>query len=131
MLVGMVERIAFTLRNNQQLASTIAVKIRYTNFDTHTRQAHITYTANDDILIKNVHELFEKVYDRRMLLRLIGIRAGNLVRGGHQIDLFSDTAKMIDLYTAIDRMKNRYGSSAVRRAIGYDIKERKVVTPGG
>lgn len=121
-LIGMVEKLAFQLRSEQWLTSTITVKIRYANFDTETKQCKIAYTSADHILTKNVMELFDKVYQRRMRLRLIGIRFSGLVRGTYQIDLFEDTQEMLSLYDAMDRMKKRYGFDAVMRCAGAHIK---------
>ena len=121
-LIGMVEKLAFQLRSEQWLTSTITVKIRYANFDTETKQCKIAYTSADHILTKNVMELFEKVYQRRMRLRLIGIRFSGLVRGTYQIDLFEDTEEMLSLYAAMDKMKSRYGFDAVMRCAGASFK---------
>jgi len=121
-LIGMVEKLAFQLRSEQWLTSTITVKIRYANFDTETKQCKIAYTSADHILTKNVMELFEKVYQRRMRLRLIGIRFSGLVRGTYQIDLFEDTEEMLSLYEAMDKMKSRYGFDAVMRCAGAIFK---------
>ncbi|MEZ0129228.1 DNA polymerase IV [Flavobacterium sp. LBUM151] len=122
LLVGMVEKLAFQLRSEEWLTSTITVKIRYANFDTETKQCKIAYTSADHILTKNVMELFDKVYQRRMRLRLIGIRFSGLVRGTYQIDLFEDTQEMLSLYAAIDKMKSRYGFDAVMRCAGAHFK---------
>ena len=121
-LIGMVEKLAFQLRSEQWLTSTITVKIRYANFDTETKQCKIAYTSADHILTKNVMELFEKLYQRRMRLRLIGIRFSGLVRGTYQIDLFEDTEEMLSLYEAMDKMKSRYGFDAVMRCAGAHFK---------
>ncbi|BFM43963.1 DNA polymerase IV [Flavobacterium sp. CFS9] len=121
-LLGMVEKLAYQLRAEQWLTSTITVKIRYANFDTETKQSKIAYTSADHILTKNVTELFDKVYQRRMRLRLIGIRFSGLVRGTYQIDLFEDTQEMLSLYAAMDRIKNRYGYDAVMRCAGASFK---------
>jgi DNA polymerase IV len=121
-LVGMVEKLAFQLRSEQWLTSTITVKIRYANFDTETKQCKIAYTSADHILNKNVNELFDKVYQRRMRIRLIGIRFSGLVRGTYQIDLFEDTQEMLSLYAAMDKMKTRYGFDAVMRCAGASFK---------
>ncbi|MBF4467451.1 DNA polymerase IV [Flavobacterium sp. LC2016-12] len=122
LLIGMVEKLAFQLRSEQWLTSTIAVKIRYANFDTETKQCKIAYTSADHILTKSVMELFEKVYQRRMRLRLIGIRFSGLVRGTYQINLFEDTEEMLSLYAAMDKMKSRYGFDAVMRCAGAHFK---------
>lgn len=121
-LIGMVEKLAFQLRSEEWLTSTITVKIRYANFDTETKQCKIAYTSADHILTKNVMELFDKVYQRRMRLRLIGIRFSGLVRGTYQIDLFEDTEEMLSLYAAMDKMKSRYGFDAVMRCAGASFK---------
>ncbi|MFZ0599453.1 MAG: DNA polymerase IV [Flavobacterium sp.] len=121
-LIGMVEKLAFQLRSEQWLTSTITVKIRYANFDTETKQCKIAYTSADHILTKNVMELFDKLYQRRMRLRLIGIRFSGLVRGTYQIDLFEDTEEMLSLYAAMDKMKSRYGFDAVMRCAGASFK---------
>ena len=121
-LMGMVEKLAFQLRSEQWLTSTIVVKIRYANFDTETKQCKIAYTSADHILNKHVMELFDKVYQRRMRLRLIGIRFSGLVRGTYQINLFEDTLEMLALYEAMDKMKTRYGFDAVMRCAGASFK---------
>ncbi|QGK75298.1 DNA polymerase IV [Flavobacterium sp. SLB02] len=121
-LIGMVEKLAFQLRSEQWLTSTITVKIRYANFDTETKQCKIAYTSADHILTKNVMEQFDKVYQRRMRLRLIGIRFSGLVRGTYQINLFEDTEEMLSLYAAMDKMKSRYGFDAVMRCAGASFK---------
>jgi len=116
-LISKVEKIAFELRKKQKLTSCITVKIRYSNFDTHTLQQRIPYTSFDHILIGTALELFEKLYQRRMLIRLVGVKLSHLVGGNQQLDMFEDTPEMIDLYGAMDRIRLRYGKKAIRRAI--------------
>lgn len=124
LLSGMVEKLAFQLRSEQWLSSTVTVKIRYANFDTETKQCRIAYTSADHVLSKTVAELFEKLYQRRMRLRLVGIQLSGLVRGNYQINLFEDTQEMMALYQAMDRMKNRYGFDSVARCAGAILKPR-------
>lgn len=122
LLVTMVEGLTYDLRKQKRLTSCITVKIRYSNFDTHTMQARIPYTASDHVLIARARELFKKLYERRMLIRLVGIRLSHLVQGHPQINLFEDSTQMVNLYQAIDRLKNRYGDKAVIRAVGSEKK---------
>ncbi|OCB78323.1 DNA polymerase IV [Flavobacterium piscis] len=122
LLQGMVEKLAYQLRSEEWLTSTVTVKIRYANFDTETKQCRVAYTSADHILTKTVTDLFEKLYQRRMRLRLIGVRFSGLVRGTYQIDIFQDTEEMLALYQAMDRMKNRYGFDAVMRCAGASFK---------
>jgi DNA polymerase-4 len=122
LLVAMTEELAFELRKQGKLAGCITVKIRYANFDTHTQQLSIPYTASDHTLISKAKELFQKLYQRRMLIRLIGVRLSNLVQGFQQINLFEDTAELTNLYQAMDKIRFRYGAEAVKRAVGLGGK---------
>lgn len=120
-LVRMTEKIAFQLREQNKLTGCITVKLRYSNFETFTKQATIPYTSADHILLKTAKELFNKLYDRRILVRLLGIRFTNLVPGNYQISLFDDTQEMIKLYQAIDSVKHRFGEQFVMRARGVRL----------
>ena len=115
LLVQMVENLCYQLRAEQKVTSVIAVKIRYSNFDTHVQQTKVSYTACDHVLIKNALELFDKVYERRMMIRLVGVKLSGLVLGNYQINVFDDVT-VINLYQAMDRVKNRFGKHAVQRA---------------
>jgi DNA polymerase-4 len=108
-LVRMTEKIAFELRQQDKLTGCVTVKIRYSDFETVTKQMTIAYTGSDHVLLAKVKELFNKLYDRRLLIRLIGVRFSHLVQGNYQISIFDDTQEMIALYQAIDHIKNRFG----------------------
>ena len=124
-LVGMVEKLAFQLRNEQWLTSVVSVKIRYANFDTESKQGKISFTSCDHILIKKINSLFDILYHRRMRLRLIGVRFSGLVHGSYQINLFEDTTEQIQLYEAIDKIKKRFGENAIKRSVGLEYKRGK------
>lgn len=117
-LVRMTERIAFQLRTENKLTGCITVKLRYSNFDTVTKQKSIAFTAADHKLQKVVRELFDKLYERRMLVRLIGVRFTQLVPGNDQINMFEDTAHQVQLYQAIDSIKRQYGEGLLLRGSG-------------
>lgn len=117
-LVRMTEKIAFQLREENKLTGCVTVKLRYSNFDTVTRQKTIAFTGADHKLIKVVRELFDKLYERRMLVRLVGIRFSHLVPGNDQINMFEDTQHMVQLYQAIDSIKHQYGEHFIARARG-------------
>jgi DNA polymerase-4 len=124
-LIAMTEKLAFQMRDEGKLTSCIAVKIRYSNFDTHTKESRIAYTSCDHTLISKVKELFEKVYERRMLIRLVGVRFSHLVGGAYQINMFDDSEQMIKLYQAMDRMRKKHGDDKIQRAIssGYQLRQ--------
>lgn len=117
-LGSLTEQLAYDLRKLGQCTSCITVKLRYSNFDTHTRQISIPASASDHRLIPAVHELFDKLYDRRLLIRLIGVRFSKLLQGQEQLSLFDDGARLVPLYGAMDNLRNRYGDFSVLRASG-------------
>ena len=124
LLVSMTEKLAFQLRSEGKLTSCVMVKIRYSDFNTYTVQARLGYTSLDHVIIEKVKELFDKLYQKRMLIRLIGIRFSGLVQGNYQYNLFEDNAEQLQLYGAMDKMRLRYGEDAVKRASGLEIKLR-------
>jgi DNA polymerase-4 len=127
LLTSMVEKLAFQLRKEEKLTSILTLKIRYSNFDTHTLQKRVPYTSFDHVLIPIAKELFDRLYQRRMLIRLVGVRLSGLVRGVQQLNLFEDTSEMVHLYLALDKLRRRYGSDSVKRASGiqlHDLEER-------
>lgn len=124
LFTGMVEKLAFQLRSEQWLASTVTIKIRYSNFDTETKQCRVAYTSADHVLSRTVLDLFDRLYQRRMRLRLVGIQFSGLVRGNYQINIFEDTQEMMALYQAMDRMKQRYGFDSVARCAGATLKNK-------
>jgi DNA polymerase IV len=124
-LIAMTEQLGTKLRQKQQLTACVSVKIRYSDFDTHTVQQRIPYTSADHTLIAVVKELFRKLYNRRLLIRLIGVRFSHLVHGNYQINLFEDTQEQIRLYQALDRLNTKYGDKTVCRAIGLQVGRRR------
>jgi DNA polymerase-4 len=110
MIRAMAENLAFQLRNGEKLTSCISVKIRYADFNTFSKQLKIPYTSADHLLIPQVEKLFEQLYDRRMLVRLVGVTFSDLAGGNYQINLFDDSEEKVNLYQAMDYLKNRYGT---------------------
>ena len=121
-ITAMIENLTFQLRKGQKLTSCITVKIRYSDFNTHTKQLRLPYTAADHILIPHALDLFDKLYNRRLLVRLVGVRCSHLVGGGYQINLFDDAEEMINLYQAMDHVRKRFGERSVMLATGMEAK---------
>jgi DNA polymerase-4 len=117
-LAAMTESLAYQLRKGNKLTQCVTVKVRYSDFNTHTLQQRIPYSSADHHLIPKVKEMFDRLYNRRLLVRLIGVRFSELVEGAYQINLFEDTAEMMQLYQAMDRIRNRYGDRSVMRVEG-------------
>ena len=122
LITSMVSDLCFQLRAQRKLTACITITIRYSNFETHTQQAKIPYTTLDSFLIGKAKELFDKLYNRRMLLRLVGVKFSQLVSGHEQINLYSASEEQYKLYQAMDRIRNRFGDKAVKLASTINIK---------
>ncbi len=124
-LIGMVDSLAFDLRKLKKVAGCITLKLKYSDFQTHTFQASIPYTASDHVILRKVKELFAKNYSRRVLIRLIGVKFSNMVSGFNQINLFEDTEEKINLYTALDKIRMRFGNDLIMPACG-ELRSEKL-----
>ncbi len=121
-LIAMTENLAYQLRRGGKLTACITVKLRYSDFNTYSKQLRIPYTSADHILIPRILDLFRTLYNRRLLVRLVGIRFSHLVPGNYQINLFEDTEEALNLYAAMDHIRERYGDKSVLRASGLGAK---------
>ncbi|HEY4062752.1 MAG TPA: DNA polymerase IV [Puia sp.] len=117
-LVRMTERVAYELRQDNKTAGCVAVKIRYGDFETTSRQMTIPYTFYDDELIAKAKELFHKLWRKGEPIRLMGVRLSELTAEAVQTNLFVDTQRKQSLYKAIDDVKNRFGKYGIVRAGG-------------
>jgi DNA polymerase-4 len=123
-LVSMTEELASKLRKENKVASCLAIKVRYANFETHTQQEKIALTAAEHILIPGIKNLLKKAWNRHRPIRLIGVRLSNLCTGSYQINLFEDNEERIKLYQAMDRINFKFGEKTVCRAAGMEIGTR-------
>ncbi len=123
-LTNMVCELAHKLRVQQKLTACITVKIRYSNFDTESKQKRIPYTSSDHILIKEALLQFDQLFQRRMLIRLVGVRVSHLVHGTEQLDMFEDRIELHSLYQALDKIQLRYGEGKIARASGLNTRRQ-------
>lgn len=115
-LIDMVDQLSYDLRKSGKLTSCITIKIRYADFNTYTRQIKIPYTANEKVLIRHAKSLFEKLYERRQMIRLVGVKFSGLVQGHYQISLFDDKMEDIQLMQQVDHIRKRFGIEKIKRA---------------
>lgn len=115
-LAAMVTKLAYDLRRSGKLTSCVTVKLRYADFNTFSRQQIIPYTANDLELIRCARSLFDRLYERRQLVRLVGVKFSHLVEGSPQLDLFQDTLSDNRLLRVMDQVRDRFGNTALTRA---------------
>jgi DNA polymerase-4 len=123
-LVSMTEELAYKLRKENKVASCLAIKIRFANFETHTVQEKISLTAAEHILIPGIKNLLKKAWNGHRPIRLIGVKLSNLCHGSYQINLFEDNEERIKLYQAMDKINFKFGEKTVCRAAGMAIGTR-------
>ncbi|QHS57062.1 DNA polymerase IV [Mucilaginibacter sp. 14171R-50] len=123
-LVSMTEELAGKLRRENKVASCLAIKIRYANFETHTQQQKIALTAAEHILIPGIKNLLKSAWNQHRPIRLIGVRLSHLCTGSYQINLFEDNEERIKLYQAMDNINFRFGDKTICRAAGMEIGAR-------
>ena len=112
----MIDQLAYELRTEGRLCTCLTLKIRYANFETFTKQIKVPLTSSDTLLTQKALLLFEKLYTRRMSIRLIGVKLSELVSGSYQTDLFNDAITDLNLMQAMDKIRNRFGNWSVMRA---------------
>jgi len=121
-LLAMSENLTYQLRRGKKVTGCISVKIRYSDFQTKTLQKSIHYTAADHEILPLALELFDKLYDRRVLVRLIGVDFSKLVNGNYQFGLFEDSEKLSSLYSSMDDIRTRFGDRSIMRAGGMEAR---------
>ena len=114
-LVRLSEKNAYDLREEKKLTGCVAVKLRYADFTTVSKQEVIDYTALDNVLMAKVKDLFNKLYKKGEKVRLLGVRFSHLVPMNVQMNLFDDAIEKLELYKTIDAIKNQFGSDAVMK----------------
>jgi DNA polymerase-4 len=122
-LVRLTEKTAYSLREDEKLTGCITVKIRYSDFTTTSRQETIDYTALDDVLIAKVKDLFTKSYQKDRPVRLLGVRFSQMIPFTMQMSLFENNSEKLNLYKAVDDIKDRFGMQFVTKAVNADGKE--------
>lgn len=115
-LVKLTEKTAYSLREDEKLTGCVTVKIRYSDFETTSRQETVDYTALDDVLIAKVKDLFSKSYQKGRPVRLLGVRFSHFIPFTMQMSLFENNAEKLGLYKAVDDIKNQYGSKVISKA---------------
>jgi DNA polymerase-4 len=123
-LVRLTEKVAFALRRDARFAGCIAVKIRYPDFETRTRQMSITPSCHDDDFIPAAVQLLQNLYVPGTPVRLLGVRLSDFSQPITQTSLFSDARRKTQLYQAIDEVKNKYGRSALQKARSLPKKSK-------
>ncbi|MCS6990404.1 MAG: DNA polymerase IV [Chitinophagales bacterium] len=118
-LLALTEGLLYELRREGYCTGCVTVKIRYSNFDTHTMQRRLPCTCSDHEVLPVVRALFDRLYQRRLRVRLVGVRFSQLTAANQQLSLFAEGLRTQRLYEALDRLRHRFGSRSIGRAAGF------------
>jgi DNA polymerase IV len=124
-LVRLTEKTAYALREDEKLTGCVTVKIRYSDFETTSRQETIDYTSLDDKLMAKAKDLFQKSYQKGRKVRLLGVRFSQLIPFNMQMSLFDDNEEKLNLYKTVDDIKNQFGSKAVKKAVNVKAEKKE------
>ncbi len=124
-LVRLTEKTAYALREDEKLTGCITVKIKYSDFETVSKQETIDYTALDDLLIGKTRSLFNKLYEKGRPVRLLGVRFSQFIPFTVQMSLFDNQVEKLNLYKAVDDIKNQFGSNVMRKASALPPRKKK------
>jgi DNA polymerase-4 len=112
------------LRKQGFTARTIRIKIRWGNFETHTRQLSLsTPTDHDSVITEAAMEMFRIIWPVGKPVRLIGVGTTQLSNEPVQLNLLDSTQdKEGRLLRSVDELRERFGEKIVIR--GFDIKKK-------
>jgi DNA polymerase-4 len=116
-LIALTEDVCRRLRRKRLEARTVTVKIRYSDFVTHTCSHTLARPMDvDEVFFEEVLALFRTGRRRRYHLRLLGVGVSNLVPRAWQDDLFDQELPLLrELDLRLDTIREKYGKDAIRR----------------
>src|SRR5437868_5053456 len=115
--LALLQDVGHSLRGHGLAARTVAMKIRYYPFETHSCQATLTYPSDrDDELTQAFTRLLDEHLDQSRPVRLIGAGVSNLEARAVQLSLLeSRAAERAALDDRLDALRERYGEQAIFR----------------
>ncbi len=110
-------KVAKRLRKSKLVALTIKLKIRFSSFETISRQSTLQYpTDNEEVIFESAKSLLEKNWDNTQKVRLLGVGVTGLGAPVRQLSLWDvGSARRQKLQTAVDELQARFGPGIVKR----------------
>ena len=122
----LAERVGADLRRRQKRARCVTLKLRYADFATITRRHTLSQSSDSDRVIfgTGLKLLKQELSGERRAVRLIGIGVSNLVEAGQQLDMLDPSGQRLErLNRAIDRIRNKYGFTAIQTGRTLKLKD--------
>jgi len=120
------ERVGAELRQKGRQAGCVTLKLRYADFSTITRRHTLMKATDADQTIFNtgLKLLTTALSQEKQLVRLIGIGVSNLTEAGRQLDMLDSSAQKLEqLNKAIDRIRKKYGFTAIQTGRTLPLKD--------
>lgn len=135
-LARLSEMVGRRLREQNLLARTLQLKLRYSDFSTITRAHSLPRgTALDTEIYREIHRLFLANWKAGATVRLLGVNASGWAEDENQMDLLDDDAheRWRGALLAADKLRDKFGESAVSLASGLRgaFRERTHENPAG
>ncbi len=127
----LIDKVGGRVRKAGFFATTVHLKIRWSDFSTITRQTKLSIPCQDDITLRETGMALLHEHLRRRPVRLIGFGVSGLANTDEpqtaQLDLFAapDTAlhkKRSRLSRAADRIKQKFGDQSLQRGSAMETK---------
>jgi len=117
-LRSLADQVGRRLRQEGLSGTTVKLKIRWPDFTTPTRQTTLQQpTDQDDVIYTVALKLFEQIWKTSQPVRLIGVGVSGLGPRSRQLGLWeTDAARAERLQAAVDKLRERFGEQAVKRA---------------
>jgi len=113
-LFELTGKVCQELRDNNWQASTVTIKLRYSDFQTLTRSKTIKPTDDDRVVFNTAWDMMIKAHTRRVAVRLIGIKLSKFNEFAEQEKLFEwEEIKRKKMLRAITILRNRYGYNII------------------
>jgi DNA polymerase-4 len=127
------ERIGSTLREYGKQARTTGLRIRYVDQFSAHQTVRLGKPTNDEReLLATAKDLFDKLFTRRVAVRLVGVSVTNLETDRRQNELFdTDANRRWHLNRGLDSVRGRYGWNAVFYGNGLELREHYASKPNG
>jgi len=119
-------RVGSDFREKGKLAQCVTLNLRYADFTTTTRQQTLAQASDTDqpIFVTGLRLLKNELPREKQAVRLIGIGVSNLVESGRQLDMLDSSARRLEkLNTAIDRIRQKYGFTAIQTGRTLRLKD--------
>jgi DNA polymerase IV len=117
-ILELSDHVAERLRKDGYRAGKVTLKLRYSNFSTHTKQMSLDrHLQTGEEIAKIARSLFSQ-FPLNRKIRLIGVSAGDLhsdSEPSQQLSLFADSNDKEKLSHTVDEIKKRFGTDSLHR----------------